>query len=171
VSNQRLEVNDDVSSCSNAPRSARKSFSGRQIRSSRTASTTTTTTTTMTTILTFVKSGSFSGCDMQQEDSERTANSDPQSNPTKMHCCSALMSSSESETHEEEPPTCGRPACVEYACNNYNNNALIIKQMLVTPYNAGDSDIEKNSLGNNSSEQAWDNYQVKIKDGNAYFIF
>ncbi|XP_032456346.1 uncharacterized protein LOC100679702 isoform X2 [Nasonia vitripennis] len=154
--NQRSEHSDEVSSGNNNPRSTRKSVSGRQTRSSRAI-----TTTTGTTTVTLVKSGSFSGYSAQQEATERMTTSDPPSvvGHSKLACC-RTTASSESEDDEEEAASTAVARSLRNgrACTNCEDN----KQVRASPFNGADSDIEKNSLGNNSfSEQAWDNYQEK----------
>ncbi|XP_011503753.1 PREDICTED: uncharacterized protein LOC105366864 [Ceratosolen solmsi marchali] len=165
LNNQRSDLCEDVNVGNNMPRSMRKSISSRQTRSTHTTTTnmtttTMTTTTTTTKIMTLVKSGSFSGCNFRQQNSEFTINSDSQSNHANLPWCT-IATSSESEENEE-PTLAGRLMHTECIDNNYNESALISKQMHATHFNAGDSDTEKNSLGNNSfSDQAWDNYQEK----------
>lgn len=92
-------------------------------------------------LTTLVKSGSFSGSLGHQElFNEKITVSDPVPALRLTYCQS---NSSTSDTEEEED-TCNR--------GKEHSNALNV-----------DSDVEKNSLGNISfSEQAWDNYQVRL---------
>ena len=67
-----------------------------------------------------------------------------------------MASTSETEGDEQRNCTRGRFAYDDNLFDNVLNNKELCSQQM----NA-DSDIEMNSLGNNSfSEQAWDNYQV-----------
>ncbi|XP_058797198.1 klarsicht protein [Phymastichus coffea] len=139
ATNHRSEGSDELSSGYN-PRSARKSSTGsRQSRSSRTALNVSTTN--------LVKSGSFSGY-------------------TGLHECEAvqctsvsdkLKTTTPSESEEEKEELAGRTSL-----RNGRGCTMLKGILLVGNLNAGDSDIEKHSLSNNSfSEQAWDNYLEK----------
>lgn len=102
---------------------------------------------------TLVKSGSFSGCTVHQQlHVERTLVNN--STPFKLLCCKSLASTSETE---------GEDRNYAQGSSIYDNNALnttLNKELSNQQLNI-DSDVEMNSLGNNSlSEQAWDNYQV-----------
>ena len=107
-----------------------------------------------------VKSGSFSGYSAQQEGTDRMTSSDPQGKLAS--CC---KTSSESEESEEEASTaaiCRVPLRSGRSCSNCEDGILASNKI---GQFAADSDVEKNSLGNNSfSEQAWDNYQVKCHE-------
>lgn len=107
-------------------------------------------------LTTLVKSGSFSGCTAHQQlSAERTIVSDP-TPPFRLPCCTSVASTSETEGEEQRNCTRGRFAYDDNLFDNVLNNKELCSQQM----NA-DSDIEMNSLGNNSfSEQAWDNYQV-----------
>ncbi|XP_043249551.1 uncharacterized protein LOC122395770 isoform X2 [Colletes gigas] len=109
-------------------------------------------------LTTLVKSGSFSGCTAHQQlSSERTIVSDP-TPPFRLPCCTSVASTSETEG-EEQRNNCTR-GCFAYD-DNLLDNVLTIKELSNQQLNV-DSDVEMNSLGNNSfSEQAWDNYQEK----------
>lgn len=103
---------------------------------------------------TLVKSESFSGCTVHQQlHVERALTSNPTS--LRLLCCKSVASTSETEG-EDRDCTQGHFA--------YNNNILNTVLTSKEPSNQQlniDSDVEMNSLGNNSlSEQAWDNYQV-----------
>ncbi|XP_066591099.1 klarsicht protein isoform X2 [Prorops nasuta] len=110
---------------------------------------------------TLVKSGSFSGCSAPQQMSvERMIVSDPAPpfwlhNNVNVKKTSAISSS---ETDEEER------VCVKghkYGDSLLLDNVFNSKELCNRQFNV-DSDVEMNSLGNNSfSEQAWDNYQEK----------
>ena len=104
---------------------------------------------------TLVKSGSFSGCTAKQDvSSEKSIVSDP-TPPARPSCCCTDTSSAETE---ENTFTHTR------SCSVYEENPLDVSPTSAAAIN-GDSDVEKNSLGNNSfSEQAWDSYQVCIVD-------
>ncbi|XP_023288036.1 uncharacterized protein LOC105695869, partial [Orussus abietinus] len=95
-------------------------------------------------LTTLVKSGSFSGCTARQQlfmEKSTVGGSAPFSRSSR---CKWDASTSE----EERVDSADYPA--------YQNNPLLEGQ------SNADSDVEKNSLGNNSfSEQAWDNYQEK----------
>ncbi|XP_043518805.1 uncharacterized protein LOC122533287 [Frieseomelitta varia] len=108
-------------------------------------------------LTTLVKSGSFSGCTAHQQlSAERTIVSDP-TPPFRLPCCTSVASTSETEGEEQRNCTRGRFAFDDNLFDNVLNNKELCSQQM----NA-DSDIEMNSLGNNSfSEQAWDNYQEK----------
>ncbi|XP_020287461.1 uncharacterized protein LOC109856518 isoform X2 [Pseudomyrmex gracilis] len=104
---------------------------------------------------TLVKSESFSGCTVHQQlHVERALTSNPTS--LRLLCCKSVASTSETEG-EDRDCTQGHFA--------YNNNILSTALTSKEPSNQQlniDSDVEMNSLGNNSlSEQAWDNYQEK----------
>lgn len=103
-------------------------------------------------LTTLVKSGSFSGCTAHQQlSAERTIVSDP-TPPFRLPCCTSVASTSETEGEEQRNYTRG---CFAYYDTVPSNKELCNQQLNV------DSDIEMNSLGNNSiSDQAWDNYQV-----------
>lgn len=105
---------------------------------------------------TLVKSGSFSGCTAHQQlSAERTIVSDP-TPPFRLQCCISVASTS--ETEGEEQRNCTR-SCFAYD-DNLLDTVLSNKELCKQNMNI-DSDVEMNSLGNNSfSEQAWDNYQV-----------
>lgn len=107
-------------------------------------------------LTTLVKSGSFSGCTSHQQFStERTIVSDP-TPPFRLPCCTSVASTSETEAEEQR--NCTR-SCFAYD-ENLLDTVLSNKELCNQQLNA-DSDVEMNSLGNNSfSEQAWDNYQV-----------
>jgi len=104
---------------------------------------------------TLVKSGSFSGCTVHQQlHVERTLVNN--STPLKLFCCKSIASTLETEGEDRD--------CAQghFAYNNdmlntmLNSNKELSNQQLNI-----DSDVEMNSLGNNSlSEQAWDNYVV-----------
>ncbi|XP_043596428.1 uncharacterized protein LOC122573733 isoform X2 [Bombus pyrosoma] len=104
-------------------------------------------------LTTLVKSGSFSGCTAHQQlSAERTIVSDP-TPPFRLPCCTSVASTSETEGEEQRNYTRG---CFAYYDTVPSNKELCNQQLNV------DSDIEMNSLGNNSiSDQAWDNYQEK----------
>ncbi|KAG7190845.1 hypothetical protein KM043_006911 [Ampulex compressa] len=106
-------------------------------------------------LTTLVKSGSFSGCTTHQQLSvERTIASDP-TPPFRLPCCNSVASTSETE----EDRLCNR-GCFTYE-ENLLDTVLNSKDLCNQQVNM-DSDVEMNSLGNNSfSEQAWDNYQEK----------
>nr|XP_034191004.1 uncharacterized protein LOC117609149 isoform X2 [Osmia lignaria] len=108
-------------------------------------------------LTTLVKSGSFSGCTSHQQFStERTIVSDP-TPPFRLPCCTSVASTS--ETEPEEQRNCTR-SCFTYD-ENLLDTVLSNKELCNQQLNV-DSDVEMNSLGNNSfSEQAWDNYQEK----------
>jgi len=100
---------------------------------------------------TLVKSGSFSGCTVHQQlHVERTLVNN--STPLRLLCCKSLASTSETEGEDRN-----------YAQGSHDNSVLnttLNKELSNQQLNI-DSDVEMNSLGNNSlSEQAWDNYQV-----------
>ncbi|XP_078050776.1 klarsicht protein-like [Augochlora pura] len=104
-----------------------------------------------------VKSGSFSGCTAHQQlSAERTIVSDP-TPPFRLPCCSSVASTSETEGEDQRNCTRG--------CFPYNDNLLdtvLSNKGLPNHQLNVDSDVEMNSLGNNSfSDQAWDNYQEK----------
>lgn len=104
-------------------------------------------------LTTLVKSGSFSGCTARPETaSEKLIVSDPTSADQNLSYCR-----SETSTADTEDNTfCSRTK----NCSVYKENPLDTVPIGVAALNA-DSDVEKNSLGNNSfSEQAWDSYQV-----------
>lgn len=104
-----------------------------------------------------VKSGSFSGCTAHQQlFAERTIVSDP-TPPFRLPCCTSAASTSETEGEDQRNFARG---CFSYD-DNLLDSVLSNKGLSNHQLNA-DSDVEMNSLGNNSfSEQAWDNYQVK----------
>ncbi|XP_017752927.1 PREDICTED: uncharacterized protein LOC108545687 isoform X2 [Eufriesea mexicana] len=108
-------------------------------------------------LTTLVKSGSFSGCTAHQQlSAERTIVSDP-TPPFRLPCCTSVASTSETEGEEQRNCTRG---CFTYD-DNLLDTVLSNKELCNQQLNV-DSDIEMNSLGNNSfSEQAWDNYQEK----------
>ncbi|XP_076222312.1 klarsicht protein isoform X2 [Nomia melanderi] len=104
-----------------------------------------------------VKSGSFSGCTAHQQlSAERTIVSDP-TPPFRLPCCTSAASTS--ETEGEDQRNCAR------GCFSYDDNLLdtVLSNKVLSNHQLNvDSDVEMNSLGNNSfSEQAWDNYQEK----------
>lgn len=102
---------------------------------------------------TLVKSGSFSGCITHQQSVERTIVSDP-TPPFKLPCFCNSVHVSTSETEEDDR---SRPGCPP----TYEESLLNGKKLCDQRFTGADSDVEMNSLGNNSfSEQAWDNYQV-----------
>ncbi|XP_076163284.1 uncharacterized protein LOC143144593 isoform X2 [Ptiloglossa arizonensis] len=108
-------------------------------------------------LTTLVKSGSFSGCTAHQQlSAERTIVSDP-TPPFRLPCCTSVASTSETEGEEQRNCTRG---CFTYD-ENILDTVLSTKELSNQQLNV-DSDVEMNSLGNNSfSEQAWDNYQEK----------
>ncbi|XP_076388937.1 uncharacterized protein LOC100880783 isoform X2 [Megachile rotundata] len=108
-------------------------------------------------LTTLVKSGSFSGCTSHQQlSAERTIVSDP-TPPFRLPCCTSVASTSETEPEEQRNCTRG---CFTYD-DNLLDTVLSNKELCNQQLNV-DSDVEMNSLGNNSfSEQAWDNYQEK----------
>lgn len=80
------------------------------------------------------------------------------SNPTpfRLLCCKSVASTSETEGED-------RNNCAQ-GHFTYDNNLLstVLNKELSNQQLNMDSDMEMNSLGNNSfSEQAWDNYQVR----------
>lgn len=106
---------------------------------------------------TLVKSGSFSGCTAHQQlNSETLPVGDP-SLAFAMNCCRDLVASTEAEEEER--------SCIK-GCSTYEDSLLdtvLNSKELYNRQTNVDSDVEMNSLGNNSfSEQAWDNYQVLI---------
>ncbi|KAM0725948.1 Klarsicht protein [Formica fusca] len=104
---------------------------------------------------TLVKSGSFSGCTVYQQLHAETALAN-NSTPLRLLCCKPIASTSEIES-EDHNYAQGHLA----SDNNILNNALNSKELTSQQLNV-DSDVEMNSLGNNSLyEQAWDNYQEK----------
>lgn len=118
-------------------------------------------------LTTLVKSGSFSGCTAHQQlSAERTIVSDP-TPPFRLPCCTSVASTSETEGEEQRNRARG---CFPFDDNLFDtvlNNKELCNQQLNM-----DSDIEMNSLGNNSfSEQAWDNYQVIIFLSFSIFLF
>ncbi|CAL7951605.1 unnamed protein product [Xylocopa violacea] len=108
-------------------------------------------------LTTLVKSGSFSGCTAHQQlSAERTIVSDP-TPPFRLPCCTSMASTSETEGEEQRNCTGG---CFTYD-DSLLDTVLSSKELCNQQLNV-DSDVEMNSLGNNSfSEQAWDNYQEK----------
>ncbi|KZC05323.1 hypothetical protein WN55_05843 [Dufourea novaeangliae] len=108
-------------------------------------------------LTTLVKSGSFSGCTAHQQlSAERTIVSDP-TPPFRLPCCIAVASASETEAEEQRNCTLARFTYED----GLLDTVLAGKQLSNQQLNV-DSDVEMNSLGNNSfSEQAWDNYQEK----------
>lgn len=110
-------------------------------------------------LTTLVKSGSFSGCTAHQQlSAERTIVSDP-TPPFRLPCCTSVASTSETEGEEQRNRTRGCFPFDDNLLDTVLNNKELCNQQLNM-----DSDIEMNSLGNNSfSEQAWDNYQVIIR--------
>ncbi|XP_061939054.1 uncharacterized protein LOC107998930 isoform X11 [Apis cerana] len=108
-------------------------------------------------LTTLVKSGSFSGCTAHQQlSAERTIVSDP-TPPFRLPCCTSVASTSETEGEEQRNRTRGCFPFDDNLLDTVLNNKELCNQQLNM-----DSDIEMNSLGNNSfSEQAWDNYQEK----------
>ncbi|XP_024938758.1 uncharacterized protein LOC107265729 isoform X2 [Cephus cinctus] len=132
--------------CSKEQRSPRRNTSNRPIRTiSRDC---------QGRLTTLVKSGSFSGCTARQQLSiERNIVSDPTAPFKVQPCCQWDPSTSETEDEERSR------GCVGYEDNLLDT--VLNSKDLNSQFNM-DSDIEKNSLGNNSfSEQAWDNYQEK----------
>lgn len=103
---------------------------------------------------TLVKSGSFSGCTVHQQlHVERTFVNN--STPLKLLCCKPLASTSETEGEDRNY------AQGSYIYDNSTLNTTMLNKELSNQQLNIDSDVEMNSLGNNSlSEQAWDNYQV-----------
>ncbi|KAL6423713.1 hypothetical protein ACFW04_010303 [Cataglyphis niger] len=104
---------------------------------------------------TLVKSGSFSGCTVYQQLHAETAivNS---STPLRLLCCKPIVSTSEIESEDHNYAQGHLPSD-----NNILNNTVNSKELTSQQLNV-DSDVEMNSLGNNSLyEQAWDNYQEK----------
>lgn len=105
---------------------------------------------------TLVKSGSFSGCTVHQQlTAETTIVGDP-TLAFPMPCCRDSVASTETEGEERD--------CIK-GCSTYEDSLLDTvlnsKELCNRQFNV-DSDVEMNSLGNNSfSEQAWDNYQEK----------
>ncbi|EZA57073.1 uncharacterized protein LOC105277721 [Ooceraea biroi] len=99
-----------------------------------------------------VKSGSFSGSTVHQQlHVERPSNP----TPLRLLCCQSGASTSETEGEE-----CN---CVQghFSYDNNMNSVLNDRDLSNQQLNV-DSDVEMNSLGNNSLyEQAWDNYQEK----------
>lgn len=76
--------------------------------------------------------------------------------PFRLLCCKSLASTSEIEG-EDRNCAQGHFAYENNLLNSVLNNQELSNQQLNI-----DSDVEMNSLGNNSfSEQAWDNYQVR----------
>ncbi|KAK1120784.1 hypothetical protein K0M31_010989 [Melipona bicolor] len=150
--NANHSAGSDGSSSTNQQRSARKMNGNRSVR--------TVSRDCHGRLTTLVKSGSFSGCTAHQQlSAERTIVSDP-TPPFRLPRCTSVASTSETEGEEQRNCTRGRFAYDDNVLNLFddvlNNKELCNQQM-----NA-DSDIEMNSLGNNSfSEQAWDNYQEK----------
>ncbi|XP_076233971.1 uncharacterized protein LOC143178913 isoform X2 [Calliopsis andreniformis] len=108
-------------------------------------------------LTTLVKSGSFSGCIAHQQlSSERTIVSDP-TPPFRLPCCTSAASTSETEGEDQRNCARGRFGYDE----SLLDTVLSTKELCSQQMNL-DSDVEMNSLGNNSfSEQAWDNYQEK----------
>lgn len=103
---------------------------------------------------TLVKSGSFSGCTVYQQLHAETALSN-NSTPLRLLGCKSIASTSEIEGEDHN---CAQ-GHLAYD-NNMLNNAANSKELTSQQLNV-DSDVEMNSLGNNSLyEQAWDNYQV-----------
>lgn len=117
-------------------------------------------------LTTLVKSGSFSGCTAHQQlSAERTIVSDP-TPPFRLPCCTSVASVSETEGEEQRNRARG---CFPFDDNLFDT--VLNKELCNQQLNM-DSDIEMNSLGNNSfSEQAWDNYQVIGYDTLCSFIF
>ncbi|XP_076686517.1 uncharacterized protein LOC143378583 isoform X2 [Andrena cerasifolii] len=108
-------------------------------------------------LTTLVKSGSFSGCTAHQQlSAERTIVSDP-TPPFRLSCCTSVASTSETECEEQRNCTRGRFPYEDGLLDTVLSTKELCNQQLNV-----DSDVEMNSLGNNSfSEQAWDNYQEK----------
>lgn len=108
-------------------------------------------------LTTLVKSGSFSGCTAHQQlSAERTIVSDP-TPPFRLSCCTSVASTSETECEEQRNCTRGRFPYEDGLLDTVLSTKELCNQQLNV-----DSDVEMNSLGNNSfSEQAWDNYQVR----------
>lgn len=102
-----------------------------------------------------VKSGSFSGCTVYQQLHAEKALTNT-STPLRLLCCKSIASTSEIEGEDHN---CAQ-GHLAYD-NNILNNAVNSKELTSQQLNV-DSDVEMNSLGNNSLyEQAWDNYQEK----------
>ncbi|KAL0134702.1 hypothetical protein PUN28_001469 [Cardiocondyla obscurior] len=104
---------------------------------------------------TLVKSGSFSGCTVHQQLHVEKAlvNS---STPLRLLCCKSVASTLETEGEDRD---CAQGHC---AYNNDMLNTVLVSKELSNQQLNIDSDVEMNSLGNNSlSEQAWDNYVEK----------
>ncbi|EFN81645.1 hypothetical protein EAI_05435 [Harpegnathos saltator] len=105
---------------------------------------------------TLVKSGSFSGCTVHQQLYVEKALAN---NPTsfRLLCCKSVASTSETEGEDRNNCTQGHFTYDNNLLSTVLNKELNNQQQLNM-----DSDVEMNSLGNNSfSEQAWDNYQEK----------
>lgn len=102
---------------------------------------------------TLVKSESFSGCTVHQQlHVERTLANNP--TPLRLLCCKSIASTLETESEDRD--------CAQghFVYNNDMLNTMLNSKELSNQFNI-DSDVEMNSLGNNSlSEQAWDNYVV-----------
>ncbi|XP_024868846.1 uncharacterized protein LOC112452726 [Temnothorax curvispinosus] len=104
---------------------------------------------------TLVKSGSFSGCTVHQQlHVEKTLVNN--STPLRLLCCKSIASTLETEGEDRD--------CAQghFAYNNDILNTTLNSKELGNQQLNIDSDVEMNSLGNNSlSEQAWDNYVEK----------
>ncbi|XP_011166207.2 uncharacterized protein LOC105200379 [Solenopsis invicta] len=104
---------------------------------------------------TLVKSGSFSGCTVHQQlYVERTLVSNP--TPLRLLCCKSVASTLETEGEDRD--------CAQghFAYANDMFTTVLNNKELSNQQSNIDSDVEMNSLGNNSLyEQAWDNYQEK----------
>lgn len=97
---------------------------------------------------TLVKSGSFSGSTDYQQSSYTERSNNP--SPLGLLCCHSGTSTSETED-------C---SCGPFGYDNNMNSLMHEGELNNQQFNA-DSDVEMNSVGNNSLyEQAWDNYQV-----------
>lgn len=104
---------------------------------------------------TLVKSGSFSGCTVYQQLHAETALANNSNSPLRLLYCKSIPSTSEIEGEDHN---CAQEH-LAYD-NNMLSNAANNKELTSQQLNV-DSDVEMNSLGNNSLyEQAWDNYQV-----------
>lgn len=103
---------------------------------------------------TLVKSGSFSGCTVHQQlYVEKAFANNP--TPFRLLCCKSVASTSETEGEDRDNCAQGHFTYDNNLLSNVLNKELSNQQLNM------DSDVEMNSLGNNSfSEQAWDNYQV-----------
>ncbi|XP_011639646.1 uncharacterized protein LOC105428825 isoform X2 [Pogonomyrmex barbatus] len=104
---------------------------------------------------TLVKSGSFSGCTVHQQlHVERMPVNNP--TPLRLLCCKSVASTSETEGEDRD--------CAQghFAYNNDMMNTVLNNKELSNQQLNIDSDVEMNSLGNNSLyEETWDNYQEK----------